>query len=157
MQFKLSNAPRVFKHFSCKFIVKYFNDILIYFINVMTHIWECSFLHINVEFLEFTVDIKGLRAIESTIQAIIGWPIRKTVGKVMSFYRLVISYRRFIHNFNTKAAPITECLKKESSNEGKSQRRVLFYSRRSCILLLWWPYQTLTSYLKSSIMLLVRV
>ena len=79
-----------------------------------------------MEFLGFTVDIKGLRAIESTIQAIIGWPIRKTVGKVMSFYRLVISYRRFIHNFNTKAAPITECLKKESSNEGKTKRRVLF-------------------------------
>lgn len=80
-----------------------------------------------MEFLGFIVGIKGLRAIESMIQAIIGWPIPKTMGKVRSFYGLVISYRRFIHIFNTKAAPITECLKKESSNKGKSKRRVFFF------------------------------
>ena len=51
----------------------------------------------------------------------------KTVGKVRSFYGLVISYRRFIHSFNIKLKlHQLEFLKKESSNEGKTKRRVLF-------------------------------
>lgn len=112
IEFRLLNAPSTVKHlinhvlkpFSCKFVVVYFNDILVYFINVVTHLeylymvievlWrnklsinlkKCSFLQSNVNFLGFIISVNEIRAIELNIQDIKGWLIPKAVVKLGVF------------------------------------------------------------------------
>ena len=138
MPFGLSNTPSTFmrlmnqilKPFSCKFIVVYFDFfwcILLMWWRIWS-IWEwlqrlqrnklyinlkkCCLLQSNLEFLGFIVGKNGIITIESKIQAIREWPTPKTVSKVRSFHGLATFYKRFIRDFNTIAALITECLKK---------------------------------------------
>ncbi|CAN7012143.1 unnamed protein product, partial [Brassica oleracea var. botrytis] len=54
----------------------------------------------------------GLRVDEEKIKAIQDWPSSTTVGEVRSFHGLAGFYRRFVPNFSTIAAPLTEVIKK---------------------------------------------
>lgn len=48
---------------------------------------------------------------ESKIEAILSWPIPKSIHDIRSFHGLASFYRRFVKKFNTIIAPINECLK----------------------------------------------
>ena len=45
------------------------------------------------------------------IEAIISWLISSSIHDVRSFHCLVSFYKRFIREFSSVMAPITECLK----------------------------------------------
>nr|KAJ0207671.1 hypothetical protein LSAT_V11C500277160 [Lactuca sativa] len=138
MPFGLSNAPstfmrlmnHVFKPFIGRFVVVYFDDILVFSNNVEQHVAhlrqvftvlreqklyanekKCHFLTIKVSFLGYLVSGDGIRMDESKVEAITSWPTPTTIHDVRSFHGLASYYRRFIRNSSSIIALMTECMK----------------------------------------------
>ncbi|KAF5448338.1 hypothetical protein F2P56_028883 [Juglans regia] len=138
MPFGLTNVPSTFmrvmtqalKPFLGKFVVVYFDDILIFSHCLQDHLdhvqqvletlkreqpfvnrGKCSFMKKQVNFLGFIILDQGVEADPAKVQAIKSWPAPCNFFEVHSFHGLATFYRRFIRNFSTIMAPITECLK----------------------------------------------
>src|SRR6266540_4274412 len=139
MPFGLTNAPSTFmrlmhevlRSFIDKFVVVYFDDILIYsksrdehlehlraVFNVLRearlfgNLDKCTFCIDRVSFLGYVVTLQGIEVDQAKVEAIHSWPVPTTVTQVRSFLGLAGSYRRFVKAFSTVAAPLHELTKK---------------------------------------------
>jgi hypothetical protein len=139
MPFGLTNAPSTFmrlmnhvlRSFIGKFVVVYFDDILIYsktfdehvdhlhaVLNVLrenklfANLKKCSFCLESVVFLGFVISSKGISVDEEKVKAIREWPVPRNANEVRSFHGLASFYRRFVKNFSSIAAPLNELVKK---------------------------------------------
>jgi hypothetical protein len=119
MSFGLSNAPSMFvrfmhqvlQHYMEKFIVMYFDDILIYNPSHETHLEHlkevfetrrkeclyvnrknCSFPTTCVTFLGFVVSTDGIHAYQSKVTTILEWPTPKSIHDVWSYHGLASFY-----------------------------------------------------------------
>jgi hypothetical protein len=135
MPFGLTNAPSTFirlmnvvlRAFIGKFVVVYFDDILIYSKSHDDHIEhlrvvfdvlrdarlfgnleKCTFNFDHVSFLRYVVTSQGIEMDEAKIVAITSWPLPTTVTQVRSFLDLAGFYMRFVRDFSTIAAPLHE-------------------------------------------------
>ncbi|RDX81576.1 Retrovirus-related Pol polyprotein from transposon 17.6, partial [Mucuna pruriens] len=140
MPFGLTNAPSTFmrlmnhvlRSFIEKFVVVYFDDILIYSKTLDEHVKhlhvvlntlrenklygnlkKCSFCLDSVVFLGFVISSKGISVDEEKVKAIREWPTPKNANEVRSFHGLASFYRRFVKNFSSIAAPLNELFKKD--------------------------------------------
>uniref|UniRef100_A0A2N9HRI2 Integrase catalytic domain-containing protein n=1 Tax=Fagus sylvatica TaxID=28930 RepID=A0A2N9HRI2_FAGSY len=114
-----------------RFVVVYFDDILIYSKNLDDHVVhvksvldvlrkerlfanlkKCTFYTDKLVFLGFVVSAQGIQVDEEKVRAIQDWPSPTSVGNVRSFHGLASFYRRFVKDFSSLAAPLTEVIKK---------------------------------------------
>ena len=139
MPFGLSNAPSTFmrlmnhvlRPFIGKFVVLYFDDILIYSKSLEEHtshvaqvllvlrneklyanLSKCTFATNKLVFLGFVVSSDGVEVDETKIQAIRTWPFPMSLEELRRFLGFAGFYRRFIKDFSTIACPLHELTNK---------------------------------------------
>ena len=157
--FRLSNAPNTFmqlmnqvlKPFIGKFVVVYFDNILIYSKTEVAHynhvrevlavlqanelyinLKKCSFLPDKLLFLGYVVNVDGIHVDQDKVRAVKECPTPKTVSDMRSFHGLATFYQRFVQDFSSIVAPIIECLKKGKFLWGKkAEQSFSLISRKS--------------------------
>jgi hypothetical protein len=121
----------VLHSFIGKFVVVYFDDILIYNKSLDEHIEhlravfgalheaclfanleKCTFCTDRVAFLGYVVTPQGIEVDEAKIEAIKSWPISATLTQLQSFLGLAGFYRCFVRDFSTIAAPLNDLMEK---------------------------------------------
>lgn len=76
---------------------------------------KSKFCRENIDFLGFVVSKDGLRTNNDKIEAIVKYPAPRTLKQAGRFIGMVVWHGRFVSDFSTLLAPITETLKNPNS------------------------------------------
>ncbi|XP_035843990.1 uncharacterized protein LOC118490448 [Helianthus annuus] len=133
MPFGLTNAPATFQSLMNdlfrthlrKFVLVFFDDILVYSRTLDDHLQhlstvleilainrlyakltKCCFGVAKVNYLGHVISSSGVAVDQSKVKAVLDWPTPKNAKGVRGFLGLAGYYRKFIKNFGTMAAPL---------------------------------------------------
>ncbi|PNX92431.1 Ty3/gypsy retrotransposon protein, partial [Trifolium pratense] len=159
MPFGLTNAPatfqslmnHIFQHALRKYVLVFFDDILIYSSNWQEHLHhldtvltvlqdntlyvklsKCSFGVLEIEYLGHVVTGQGVSMDKDKVQAVVNWPTPSNVKQLRGFLGLTGYYRRFIKSYAKIASPLTDLLKKEAY-QWTEQAEVAFHQLKNAI------------------------
>ncbi|MCH80967.1 Ty3/gypsy retrotransposon protein, partial [Trifolium medium] len=141
MPFGLCNAPAtfqatmndIFRPLLRKMVIVFFDDILVYSNTMEQHIQhlecvfqlltehqlllkapKCAFGQTKIDYLGHVVSQGTVGPDPSKVQAIVAWPVPKTLKALRGFLGLSGYYRKFIKGYASIALPLTALLKKDS-------------------------------------------
>jgi len=139
MPFGLSNAPStfqaimnaIFRPYLQKFILVFFDDILIYSPTWEMHLHhvtqtleilkqqqfflkanKCAFGKQELEYLGHIVSHQGVKVDSKTIDVVVAWPQPSNISELRGFLGLTSYYRKFVRNYGLIARALTNLLKK---------------------------------------------
>ncbi|GJU38314.1 ty3-gypsy retrotransposon protein [Tanacetum coccineum] len=141
MPFGLTNAPStfqaamndLFRPVLRKFVLVFFDDILVYSESLSTHYEhlsfvfhtllenqyhakasKCLFAATSIPFLGHIISADGVQADPDKLKAIKSWPNPNSFTTLRAFLGLTGYYRRFVPTYAHIASPLTDILKKPS-------------------------------------------
>lgn len=122
----------MFRPFLRKFVLVFFDDILVYCPNWQTHMshlttvltvlcnncfvanrQKCNFGLTSIDYLGHVISSHGIQMDPSKVHAVLKWPIPQTTKPVRGFLGLTGYYRWFICDYGKIAQPLTILTKKE--------------------------------------------
>ena len=140
MPFGLSNTPstfqslmnEIFKAHLRKFILVFFDDILIYSSTWVEHLKhvriafsilrahhlavkkeKCQFRQTQIKYLGHIISQNGVKVDPEKIKAMMEWPKPETIKALRGFLGLTGYYRKFIAGYGKIVAPLTDMLQKK--------------------------------------------
>jgi hypothetical protein len=122
----------VLQRFLCKCVLVFFDNILIYSSSWMEHLqhlpavlailpehklhlkkFKCAFATPSVQYLGHVISASGVAMDEAKLEAVQTWPQPWSAHGLRGFLSLARYYWRFIWDFGTVMAPLTQLLRKD--------------------------------------------
>ncbi|XP_041007936.1 uncharacterized mitochondrial protein AtMg00860-like [Juglans microcarpa x Juglans regia] len=143
----------VFKSHLRKFILVFFDDILIYSKSEIDHLRhvqvaletlrehklyaklsKCKFWCREIAYLGHLISAQGVRTDIEKLQAMKDWPLPGSIKALRGFLELTGYYRRFIKDYGGIAGPLTRMLRKGSFQWSEEAKKAFHDLKESRLL-----------------------